>query len=127
MKELYHARWGIETSFRDLKYTIDVVHFHGRKRRNVEQEVWARLTVYNFCEAITRHTVIARKDYAKYDVQINFATAANICKAFLRRCDDDEMNVCSLIARFLCPVRPGRTAKRNLSPKSAKSFLYRAA
>lgn len=127
MKELYHARWGIETSFRDLKYTIDVVHFHGRKLCYVEQEVWARLTVYNFCEAITHHTIVARKSYAKYDIQINFATATNICKAFLRRCDDDEMNVCRLIGRFLCPVRPDRTAKRNLTPKSAKSFLYRAA
>ena len=127
MKELYHARWGIETSFRDLKYTIDVLHFHGRKRRYVEQEVWALLTVYNFCEAITRHTIVAKKSYAKHDVQINFATATNICKAFLRRCDDDEINVCRLIGRFLCPVRPGRTARRNLTPKSAKSFLYRAA
>jgi IS4 transposase len=32
IKELYHLRWGQEGSFRDLKYTIDLVHFHCKKR-----------------------------------------------------------------------------------------------
>ena len=30
IKELYHLRWGIETSFRDLKYTLGLVDLHGR-------------------------------------------------------------------------------------------------
>ena len=127
LKELYHLRWGIETSFRDLKYTIDILHFHGRKRQYVEQEIWARLTVYNFCEAITRHTVAEKKDCAKHDVKINFATSACICKAFLRQRDGDEINVCRLIGRFLIPIRPGRSAPRNVKPQSAQSFIYRAA
>jgi len=37
-QELYHKRWGQETSFRDLKYTIDIVSFHSKKREYVEQE-----------------------------------------------------------------------------------------
>lgn len=28
LKTLYAARWGIETSFRDLKYTIGLLDFH---------------------------------------------------------------------------------------------------
>jgi IS4 transposase len=31
LKELYSMRWGIETSFRDLKYTIGLLHFHSKK------------------------------------------------------------------------------------------------
>ena len=31
IKELYHMRWGIETSFRDLKHTIGLSHFHAKK------------------------------------------------------------------------------------------------
>ena len=31
IKELYGLRWNIETSFRDLKYTIGMVNFHARK------------------------------------------------------------------------------------------------
>lgn len=28
LKELYAMRWGIETSFRDLKYSLDLSYFH---------------------------------------------------------------------------------------------------
>ena len=31
MKELYHIRWDIETSFRELKYALGAVQFHSRK------------------------------------------------------------------------------------------------
>lgn len=33
IKELYHMRWGIETSFRELKYTIGLTNLHSK---NVE-------------------------------------------------------------------------------------------
>ncbi len=129
IKELYHLRWGVEPSFRELKYTIDLVHFHC-KRNYIEPEAWARLIVYNFCEAITRHISVTRqtgKERArKYDYKINFATAVCICKAFLKR-DDGEINPCRLIGKFLIPIRFSRSAPRKLKPQSAKSFLYRAA
>lgn len=31
IKELYHARWGIETAFRELKYGMGLVNLHGKK------------------------------------------------------------------------------------------------
>lgn len=130
IKALYHLRWSEENSFRDLKYTIDLVHFHCKKRDYVEQETWAKLIVYNFCEAITRHIAVTRqtgKDKArKHDYKINFATAACICRAFLKR-SDGEINPCRLIGKFLIPIRPNRAAPRKVKPQSAKSFLYRAA
>lgn len=130
IKELYHYRWGEENSFRDLKYTIDLVHFHSKKRNYVEQEAWAKLIVYNFCEAITRHITITRQTESesqnKFDYKINFATAACICKAYLKL-NDGEINPCRLIGRFLIPIRPNRTAPRKIKSQSAKSFLYRAA
>ena len=130
IKDLYHARWGDENSFRDLKYTIDLVHFHCKKRDYVEQEAWAKLIVYNFCEAITRHITVTRQTEAennrKYDYKINFATAACICRAYLKR-DDGEINPCRLIGKFLIPIRPNRSAPRKIKPQSARSFLYRAA
>ena len=128
-KELYHFRWGVETSFRDLKYTIDILHFHGKKRLCVEQEAWAKLTVFNFCEAIARHITIpneSKNHKRKHTHKINFATAACICKAVLRH-HDGEIDMCKLISRFLIPIRPGRSAPRKMKPQSAKSFLYRGA
>ena len=128
-KELYHLRWGEETSFRDLKYTIDILHFHGKRRFCVEQEAWAKLVVFNFCSAIARHVAVSDESdnhKRKHDQKINFATAACICKKVLRL-DDGEIHICRLIRRFLIPIRPDRSAPRNIKPKSAKSFLYRSA
>ena len=31
IKELYHSRWGIETAFRELKYSIGLINLHGKK------------------------------------------------------------------------------------------------
>ena len=31
LKKLYNMRWGIETSFRELKYTVGLLHFHAKK------------------------------------------------------------------------------------------------
>ena len=49
LKHLYHLRWGIETSFRQLKYTIGLSLFQSKKVENITQEIFARLTMYNFC------------------------------------------------------------------------------
>ena len=61
LKYLYHLRWGIETSFRQLKYTIGLSLFQSKKVEYITQEIFARLTMYNFCELITSHVVIQKK------------------------------------------------------------------
>ena len=58
LKYLYHLRWGIETSFRELKYTIGVTNFHAKKSQSILQEIFARIVMYNFCERITMNVVI---------------------------------------------------------------------
>ena len=52
IKTLYHRRWGIETSFRELKYALGLVNLHSKKRAFIEQEIWAKLTMYNYSERI---------------------------------------------------------------------------
>lgn len=46
LRELYHKRWGIETSFRELKYPLALTHFHAKKRPFIEQEIFSRMTLY---------------------------------------------------------------------------------
>lgn len=79
IKELYHLRWGIETSFRKLKYNIGVSNLHSKKAEYVEQEIYARIIMYNFCESVTAHVTVKQKDQ-KYVYQINFTMAVHICK-----------------------------------------------
>lgn len=35
LKRLYSMRWGIETSFRELKYTVGLLHFHAKRWRTL--------------------------------------------------------------------------------------------
>ena len=54
-------RWGIETSFRELKYAIGLSSFHSKKVEYIMQEIYARLVLYNYCEIITMNVVIHQK------------------------------------------------------------------
>ena len=125
LKELYAMRWGIETSFRELKHTIGLQHFHAKKVEFVHQEIFARLTMYNFYEVITQSVVIQQKS-RKYSYKVNFSAAVHICRQFFLG-DFPPPLVEALLAKHISPIRPGRSRPRKLKPKQALSFLYRVA
>ncbi|NDO43397.1 transposase [Thomasclavelia cocleata] len=52
IKDLYCKRCGIENSFRELKYAIGLNALHSKKRKLIEQETYARMILYNFCQRI---------------------------------------------------------------------------
>ena len=121
--ELYHMRWGIETSFRDLKHTIGLAFPHSKKPDSIEQEVAARLTLYNFCEAIVTDAIIEQKE-TRYVYEIDFSTAVKLCRKFLR--DIVESSVVDvLIRRYLHPVKDGRSFPRTTSSTKWTNFWYR--
>ena len=125
IKQLYHQRWGIERSFRELKYTIGLTNFHAKKVEYILQEIFARLIIYNFCERITSFIVVQQKQ-RKYIYQINFTVAVLICRQFYRgRIPPPDVE--ALIQKNVLPVREGRNAPRKVRPNSAVSFLYRIA
>ena len=125
IKKLYAMRWGIETSFRDLKYTIGLLHLHSKKVELICQEIFAAIIMYNFSELITSHVVIQQRG-KRYHYQINFSSAANICKKFLFGITN-LTDVETLIGKFVLPVRKNRKHIRNMSPKASMSFVYRMA
>lgn len=56
-------RWGIEISFRDLKYTLGLVNLHGKRDAYAEQEIYAAMTMFNLTNRIIRqgyHTTAQR-------------------------------------------------------------------
>lgn len=128
LKSLYHLRWGIETSFRELKYAMGLSNFHSKKRDSIRQEVFAKLIMYNFCEQITMHVVIMQKKPTKHFYQVNFTIAMHICVRFFRGSPKlSPLDLDALIRRFILPVRDGRADPRKIRPKTAVSFLYRVA
>ena len=84
IKQLYAMRWGIETSFRDLKHTLGLLHLHAKKVEFILQEVFAKLTMYNFCELITQSVVIQQKQ-KKYTYKVNFSDSVHVCFEFFRK------------------------------------------
>ena len=125
LKRLYHLRWDIETSFRHLKYTIGLSLFQSKKVEYITQEIFARLTMYNFCELITSHVVIQKKR-GKHVYQTNFTAAVHICRQFLRGAVSPP-KVEALIEQQVVPIRPGRSTPRKAKNIKFNGFFYRIA
>ena len=125
LKRLYGMRWGIETSFRELKYTVGLLHFHAKKVENITQEIFARLIMYNFSELITSHVVI-QKSNRKHPCKANFSVAVHVCRQFLLG-NVSPPDVEATISRNVSVTRTGRSNPRNMVDKHAVSFLYRIA
>lgn len=126
IKKLYHIRWGIETSFRELKYALGLTSFHARKVEYITQEVFARLVMYNFCEMITLHVVIQQRP-TKHGYQVNFTIAIHICKNFFRDKNVYPPDVEALIRKNVLPIRNERKDPRKIKYKKAVCFNYRVA
>lgn len=125
-KEIYHLRWEIETSFRDLKYTLGMIYFHSSDQEMIRQEIYASLTIFNFSKIIINNSPPKQESTWKYKYKINFKTAATNIRLYLAE-KIDEIELELRIKKFLVPIRPGRKFSRNVKGQSAKSSSYYAA
>ena len=125
IKNLYHLRWGIETSFRDLKYTIGLVNLHGKRDDFVEREIYAAMTAFNYASRIVREVVIRQPTKGIYAYKVNFKQAVMYVRELIR---NPKMNIETVernIAKNLIPIREGRQDERKLKPKGFVGFTYR--
>ena len=125
IKELYHLRWEIETSYRELKYHLDLNTLHSKKRMFIEQEIYAKLVLYNFCSRVSNNIKIKEKD-RKYEYQLNYVRAFHIIRNYLKeKGGKNPPDIESLIAKEILPIRPNRQNERKVKAKSPLSFNYR--
>ena len=125
IKELYHMRWGIETAYREIKYALDLNTLHSKKRNLIQQEIYAKLLLYNFCRRITREVNIKEKK-RKFEYQLNFVRAYHIIRHFLKeKSRKIPPHIESMIAKEILPIRRNRQNQRKVKPKSPVSFNYR--
>ncbi len=80
IRKLYYLRWGIESGFRDLKYTMGLVNLHGKSDYFAEQEVYAAMTMFNFTSRIAREAVIRQPEEGIHAYRVNFKMAAALCR-----------------------------------------------
>ena len=125
IKEIYHLRWGIETSFCTLKHAIAAVNFHSKSRQMITHEIWARLILFNFCSYITGQ-VTFEKQKRKHIHQVDFTIAFKTCRHFLQLHSGEEPpDIEGLIRKHTLPVRPGRNFARQHRFQVPVSFTYR--
>ena len=72
------------------------------------------------------HAVVKTSKNTKHVYKINFATAVNICMAYLKH-GGDETETMLLIQKYLTPARYHRKHPIYLSPKRNRDFMYRVA
>ena len=127
MVECSNMRCGIETSFRELKYSLGLINFHSKNVEYIIQEIFAKLVMHNFCEIITLHVVIKQKS-TKHTYQVNFTMAMQICTHFFM-CPENitPPDIEALIRKYILPIRDGRKDQRKLKSKTTISFNYRVA
>ena len=87
IKEIYHRRGGIETSFRYLKHANGLLHFHCRRPEFLKQEIYANLILYNFGiflanEAAEENRKHNRRSSNKYRYDVDISTALKLARKY---------------------------------------------
>lgn len=125
LKILYAMRWGIETSFRNLKYIVGMLGFHSRKSESVTQEIYASLIMHNMTQLVASCVKLPERE-TKYDYTVRFSIAAAIIKSlFLGDISPPDAEI--LIRRNISPIRPNRNYSRKPRAKAQIQFTYRIA
>ena len=122
IKTLYNLRWGEETAFRHLKYAGNMVHIHSIKPDFLIQEIYGKLTLYNFSSCITKTVTRKNASSTVYSYNFNHTQMQKFVRLYLiGKIEELEL----LINRFLVPVRPGRKFIRIIRRQSAEPLTYR--
>ena len=115
LKDLYHMRWGIETSFRYLKYNVALNSFHSVLRDLIFQEIYARLILYNITMLLVHSVKLPKKDL-KYARKVSVSDAVVTCRYFLIHRLTNEY-IKELLLTYLTDIRPNRSFSRKTRSK----------
>ena len=99
-------KWGIGTSFRDLKYIVEMLKFHLKKSCFVTQEIYAALIMHNMTVVISQYVDIPQRK-RKYEYRTRFSNAVCIVKCLLTGGVSPPAAEL-LIRKNLSPIRPNR-------------------
>ena len=105
-----------------IDYDSNMVHIHSIKSDFLIQEIYGKLTLYNFSSCITK-TITKRENVSTtHKYNFNHTQMQKFVRLYVIGVVKDLEK---LINRFLVPVRPGRKFKRILRRQSAEPLFYR--
>lgn len=81
IKNIYQKRWGIETSYHELKESMQITNISSSKDVIIKQEIYSQMMVYNIIQSIIieAESRINQKKY-KHKMKINFNMAVGHTK-----------------------------------------------
>lgn len=125
MKRIYWRRWGIETSFKELKYAVGLINFHSRQDKLIMQELYAGLIIFNATARIAAMIPIAHSERGfAYAVDLTMVVHVfRVCFRPFSKAPPDEMY--ADMSKYRHMLKDGRHNMRLLRPKSAVYFTYR--
>ena len=123
IRDIYHMRWGIETSFRYLKYNIALNYFHSCLRELIIQEFYARLILYNMTMLLISCVKVVQSGQ-NHRRKVSVSDAVITCRDFLiQRIKNAEIR--ELLLKYLTDIRPGRKFPRKVRSKRFESLTNR--
>ena len=125
IKDLYNSRWGIETSFRNLKYPVGAAVQHSKKLDAALSEIYAKVISYNLIAFTMLGVSVKQEQRTKYHYAPSFKMACYCCICFFRSKRRDALCLLYNIKHNREAVRPGREDKRKIIPKRFIPFPYR--
>lgn len=126
MEKIYSLRWKIEQGFDGLKNKTGLKLLHGRSDDYALQELYARLTFYNFTSLICKSVAVKQSDKAKSTIKISFKDATDLCRDFFRNPNADGEKLLADIAKYTYYDQQGRKKERGtIKPKTFVAFTYR--
>ena len=132
-KELYHYRWGIETSYNNVKNKLEIENFSGQSVKAVLQDYYATVTIANLVAAMIYDNQKQIEEYNrtsdnKYQYKQNVNTSIGIMRnELLGLLTEDSparrkkrmLRLMRYAYRSLVPVRPGRSFPRRVAHPGA--------
>ena len=130
-KALYFLRWKVETRFDEVKNKLEIENFTGNSVLAVRQDFYATMYMTNMASAAwwdAQNIVVSERENKnnKYEYQVNVNHEIGILKDRLifaltlpnPSAEVEKILIC--LAKRVCPVKPGRSCKRNKSPRNSK-------
>ena len=127
--DLYFKRWGIETNYSIRKNNLQMEVFSGYKVNTVLQDFYAGIFVGNLQNILSKpaQTAITKKtEGRKYRYKSNKNVALGVLKKYIVRIfmEQDPREIIieleSLFAKYIEPVRPERSFPREVKGKRTK-------
>ncbi len=137
LKELYHLRWNIETSYNILKNKLKIEEFSGYRNRLIRQDLYSTIWLSNIVSLLIIECNLKHEiPYGRYKYQMkrNTNQIIGIIKSYFIRAlvfydspdKYKELNLVNLLIKTkLVPIRKDRKSKRaNVKNVSRRSYRY---